>query len=81
MALANAHISHHAIGADKAVNQRLHGNAAHADLRIGNQDAGLNNVTRHNLGLDSLIDNLDVHAGIGQLTAFNAGTLHFRNNR
>lgn len=81
MALANTHIRHHAIGTDKTVNQRLHGNAAHADLRIGNQDAGLNNVTRHNLGLDSLIDNLDVHAGIGQLTAFNAGTLHFRNNR
>ena len=53
VALANAHISHHAIGADKAVNQRLHGNAAHADLRIGNQDAGLNNVTRHNLGLNA----------------------------
>ena len=81
MALANTHIRHHAIGTDKTVNQRLHGNAAHADLRIGNQDAGLNDVPRHYFGLDALIDNLDVHAGIGQFTAFNAGSLHFRDNR
>ena len=81
VAFANAHIRHHAIGADKPVNQRLHGHAAHADLRIGNQDAGLNNVPRHYLGLDALVDNLDVHTGIGQFTAFNAGTLHFRDNR
>lgn len=64
VAFANAHIRHHAIGADKPVNQRLHGHAAHADLRIGNQDAGLNNVPRHYLGLDALVDNLDVHTGI-----------------
>ena len=81
MALSNTHIRHHAIGTDKTVNQRLHGHAAHADLRIGNQDASLNDVPRHHLGLDALIDHLDVHAGIGQLAAFNAGSLHFRDNR
>ena len=34
MALANTHIRHHAIGTDKTVNQRLHGNAAHATSEL-----------------------------------------------
>ena len=80
-ALLGCFVDDHAVGADKAVNERLDGNQAKADFRIGDADARLYEVAGDNFSFKPCVHALDVHLGIRDLAGFDMQTVNVGQNR
>lgn len=61
----------------QTVDQWLHAHGAMSRLAVGDDDAALDNISRHDLGSKAGIDGLDVHIIIGQFTGRIDNILHF----
>ena len=76
-------VDHHAIHADQPENEWLNPYRAHADLRVADQDPGLDHIAHLDFGLDALGRSLDVHPLLGQFAALDlaTGLDHLGDNR
>ena len=67
-------VDHHAVGAGKRINKRLHGNCAESDFGIGNDNTSLHSVT-DTCHFKAMIDNLQIQLILGNLAAHDLHTV------
>ena len=66
----------HTVTAYQPVDQRLDVHRSESHLAVADDDAGLNDVARHDLGLQAGVDYLDIHATFRELAALKVHSLH-----
>ena len=74
-------IDDHAVAAYQTVDKGLDIDCAHTGLTVGNDDAGLNNISRYNLRFETGIDDLHIHPAVCNLAAFKSRSLHLPYDR
>ena len=69
-------VYYHTVTAHQPVDQRLDVHRTESHLAVADDDAGLNDVARHDLGLQAGVDYLDIHAAFRELAALKVHSLH-----
>ena len=73
-------IDDHAVAAYQTVDKGLDTDCPHAGLTVGDDDAGLYNVSRNNLRFEAGIHHFHIHPAVRDLAAFKPGALHLSYN-
>ena len=69
-------VDYHTVTAYQPVDQRLDVHRTESHLAVADDDAGLNDVARHDLGLQAGVDYLDIHAAFCELATLKVHSLH-----